>query len=59
MSRNRGALNNNKIRELMKLAIPKERRAGEARVAATPDTVKKLIALGLEVVVEAGAGGGS
>jgi NAD(P) transhydrogenase subunit alpha len=43
----------------MKLAIPKERRPGESRVAATPDTVKKLTALGLEVVVERGAGAGS
>jgi NAD(P) transhydrogenase subunit alpha len=40
----------------MKLAIPKERRPGEARVAATPDTVKKLKQLGLEVVFESGAG---
>jgi len=40
----------------MKLAIPKERRAHERRVAATPDTVKKLIALGFEVVVEKDAG---
>jgi NAD(P) transhydrogenase subunit alpha len=40
----------------MKLAIPKERRPGEARVAATPDTVKKLKQLGLDVVVESGAG---
>jgi H+-translocating NAD(P) transhydrogenase subunit alpha len=40
----------------MKLAIPKERRPGEARVAATPDTIKKLKQLGLDVVVEAGAG---
>lgn len=40
----------------MKIAIPKERRADEKRVAATPDTVKKYIALGLEVVVETGAG---
>jgi NAD(P) transhydrogenase subunit alpha len=40
----------------MKLAILKERRAGEARVAATSDTVKKLKALGLEVSVETGAG---
>jgi NAD(P) transhydrogenase subunit alpha len=43
----------------MKIAIPKERRPGESRVAATPDTVKKLIALGAEVMVEQGAGGGS
>jgi len=40
----------------MKIAIPKERRPGEKRVAATPETVKKLVALGAEVVVEAGAG---
>jgi H+-translocating NAD(P) transhydrogenase subunit alpha len=43
----------------MKLAILKERRAGEARVAATADTVKKLKALGFEVSVEAGAGAGA
>jgi len=40
----------------MKIAIPKERRAGEARVAASPESVKKLVALGYEVVVETGAG---
>ncbi len=40
----------------MRLAVLKERRAGEARVAATPDTVKKLIGLGLTVAIEAGAG---
>ena len=40
----------------MKLAIPKERRDGEARIAATPETVKKLKALGLDVVVETNAG---
>jgi H+-translocating NAD(P) transhydrogenase subunit alpha len=40
----------------MRLAVLKERRAGEGRVAATPDTVKKLIGLGLSVAVEAGAG---
>ncbi|MBI3707276.1 MAG: Re/Si-specific NAD(P)(+) transhydrogenase subunit alpha [Proteobacteria bacterium] len=43
----------------MKIAVPKERRPGEARVAATPDSVKRLRALGLEVVVEAGAGADS
>ncbi|OYV38590.1 MAG: NAD(P) transhydrogenase subunit alpha [Acidocella sp. 20-61-6] len=41
---------------MMRLAVLKERRAGEARVAATPDTVKKLVALGLTVAVETGAG---
>ena len=39
--------------------IPKERRAGETRVAATPETVKKMVAAGLEVRVEAGAGADS
>jgi NAD(P) transhydrogenase subunit alpha len=34
----------------------KERRLRENRVAATPDTVKKLIALGLSVAIETGAG---
>jgi NAD(P) transhydrogenase subunit alpha len=43
----------------MKIAIPKERRAHEARVAASPETVKKMIALGCEVVVEKGAGAGA
>jgi NAD(P) transhydrogenase subunit alpha len=38
------------------IAVTRERRAGETRVAATPDTVKKLSALGYRVVVEAGAG---
>ena len=38
------------------LAVTKERRAGETRVAVTPDAAKKLIALGFEVVVETGAG---
>ena len=40
----------------MRLAILRERRADEARVAATPDTVKKLIGLGLTVAIETGAG---
>lgn len=40
----------------MKIAIPKERRVGETRVAASPDTVKKLIAMGFNVVVEKEAG---
>jgi NAD(P) transhydrogenase subunit alpha len=44
----------------MRLAVLKERRAGETRVAATPETVKKFLALGVEAVaVEAGAGLGS
>src|ERR1700679_782414 len=40
----------------MKIAVPKERRPYEKRVAATPDTVKKYVALGYEVAVESGAG---
>jgi len=39
-----------------RIAIPKERRAGETRVAATPETVKKLKGLGVDVVIEKGAG---
>ena len=40
----------------MKIAIPKERRAHESRVAASPDTAKRLVGMGLEVIVETGAG---
>ncbi len=43
----------------MKIAVLKETAAGETRCAATPDTVKKFIALGAEVAVEQGAGGGA
>lgn len=43
-------------RRSMKLAIPKERLDGETRVAASPETVKKLVGLGLDVIVETGAG---
>ncbi len=43
----------------MKVAIPKERRPDEARVAASPLTVGKLIELGFDVVVETGAGDGA
>src|SRR5581483_10332321 len=38
------------------LAVTKERRAGETRVALTPEAVKKLIGMGASVVVETGAG---
>jgi len=40
----------------MKIGIPKERRPGEKRVAASPETVKKFAGLGCSVVVETGAG---
>ena len=43
----------------MKIVIPKEIRAHELRVAASPETVKKLIGLGFSVCVEKGAGLGS
>ncbi len=40
----------------MRIAVPVETDLTETRVAATPETVKKLIGLGAEVVVAAGAG---
>ncbi|MBX7492476.1 Re/Si-specific NAD(P)(+) transhydrogenase subunit alpha [Qipengyuania sp. 1NDW9] len=43
----------------MRIAVLKERAAGESRVAMTPETVKKFIALGATVAVEEGAGAGA
>jgi NAD(P) transhydrogenase subunit alpha len=40
----------------MKIAVLKERRFGETRVATTPDTVKKLVGLKHVVAIESGAG---
>jgi NAD(P) transhydrogenase subunit alpha len=40
----------------MRVAIPAETEGGETRVAATPETVKKLIGLGATVTVASGAG---
>src|SRR5690625_7548888 len=40
----------------MKIAVPKERRVHETRVAATPETIKKLVRAGATVAVETGAG---
>ncbi|MEO7349005.1 MAG: Re/Si-specific NAD(P)(+) transhydrogenase subunit alpha [Terrimesophilobacter sp.] len=40
----------------MQVGVTRELRAGERRVAATPETVTQLVALGLDVVVEKGAG---
>jgi H+-translocating NAD(P) transhydrogenase subunit alpha len=40
----------------MKVGVPREVVPGERRVALVPETVKKLVGAGLEVVVEAGAG---
>ncbi len=43
----------------MRLAVLRERGEAEHRVAATPETVRKLTALGIQVAVEAGAGSGA
>jgi NAD(P) transhydrogenase subunit alpha len=43
----------------MKITILKAPEAGEPRVAATPETVKKFIAAGASIAVETGAGAGS
>jgi H+-translocating NAD(P) transhydrogenase subunit alpha len=43
----------------MKIGVLKETAEGERRVAATPETVKKFVALGATVAVEAGAGAGA
>jgi NAD(P) transhydrogenase alpha subunit len=40
----------------MRIGVPRETKPGETRVAATPATVTKLVALGYEVLVEIGAG---
>lgn len=40
----------------MRVGVTRESRTGECRVAATPETVGQLVALGLHVVVNAGAG---
>src|SRR5690606_31658706 len=43
----------------MRIAVLQERAAGESRVAATPETVRKFVALGASVAVEQGAGEGA
>ena len=43
----------------MRIAVLQERAAGENRVAATPETVRKFCALGATVAVERGAGEGA
>ena len=47
------------IGAILRIGIPKERQEGEFRCAATPDTVKRYVGLGLSPVVEAGAGLGA
>ena len=44
---------------MVSVFIPKEAPEGERRVAATPDTIKKMAAKGLKIVVQSGAGSGS
>jgi H+-translocating NAD(P) transhydrogenase subunit alpha len=41
---------------MVEIFIPKERRRGETRVAATPETVRRMVKQGWTVLVEAGAG---
>ena len=43
----------------MKIGIPKERHGNEARVAISPDTIKKLRSENIDVLIESGAGLGS
>jgi NAD(P) transhydrogenase subunit alpha len=43
----------------MRIAVAREAGAGEARVAATPETVKRLKGVGADVVVQSGAGAAS
>ena len=43
----------------MRIGVPREQRPGEHRVAASPDTVKRLVGKGVEVLVERGAGAGA
>ena len=43
----------------MRLAIPREAHAGEDRASVTPETVKKLVRLGAELIIESGAGVGA
>ena len=43
----------------MRIAVARETEGNEPRVAASPETVKKFVALGAEVVVARGAGNGS
>jgi NAD(P) transhydrogenase subunit alpha len=43
----------------MKVAVVRERRAHERRVAASPDTVKRMVGMGLQVMTESGAGAGA
>ena len=43
----------------MKIGIPKERQGNEARVAISPDTIKKLRSQNIDILIESGAGLGA
>ena len=43
----------------MRIGVPLETRPGETRVAATPETVKKLISQGHQFIIQSGAGNGA
>ncbi len=43
----------------MRLAIPRETHPGENRASVTPETVKKLVRMGADIAIEAGAGAGA
>ncbi len=43
----------------MRLAIPRETHPGENRASVTPETVKKLVRMGADIVIETGAGAGA
>jgi NAD(P) transhydrogenase subunit alpha len=44
---------------MVEVFVPRETAPGETRVAATPESVKKMVAAGLSVTVESGAGAGA
>jgi len=48
-----------RVRDVTTVAVPREQRPGERRVALVPDLVPKLTALGLSVRIESGAGDGA
>jgi NAD(P) transhydrogenase subunit alpha len=57
--KNLGSANVSAPERAVKIGVPKEIRPGERRVAATPETVSRLLKLGFEVVIETGAGRGA
>jgi NAD(P) transhydrogenase subunit alpha len=54
--RRRSPATNDEWSALVRIGVPRETKARETRVAATPATVTKLVGLGYDVVVESGAG---